>query len=666
MAFLTERTDDVRDWGDNSVTPPQAQFQSDVLGWAMEAISEGEQWLRSQSGYAKIKSTIAAIMSEEDASSPIPLPLSTITDNRMGKNALDLRSGLTDTKIFWEYKTNGNPRYDLSSQMATKRTRAWWLSSQSDMRFAEGISWCLAAGSCPMRLVYDRTTGEQQLQAWDPRDVFPVRLNNNDCYQSGYAVIARKENTVNYLRALYVGKRPYPGGSPITPGMIQPDHDGAYARMSSGNLADKIALVAGPLLKGLFQDAHTRSATSTPTADTFTIEVKDDTLNRGGQTVLMGPHDSQGRPLAPWSYAVEPGNPLYPRGRVIVLTRSCILYDGPSIYWHGNFSFRKLTLDSWPFSFFGKAPLQDLLGLQSSLTRAMRLIDNTMRKLERPAIIGDKNNIPKAAFDKIDTALAGLKLLQNPSNGKGIQIVSADSQIIPTLISLITGLLIPEMEFISGVKDVTNFAKLGQIPSSETIEKMMEAMSPAIRSRSRTLEAYFRGLAYDVLANFMEFETLNKRIRVLGPNGAVLEDMDYDPGTLVPDFVHPDDHDSYGFVTKAARERGPRSRMDRALWFLPQFTFEVAPGSLLKASEVSDKLLMLQLGRAGWVDPITVLERMGVGPLGLPPDFPVGILQRLQYLAQSQVMQTEVNPAGRKATAQTMPQMHGGGIAETK
>lgn len=644
------------DYGDGSSAPPPAlaEREQDVLSWCLEAVQEGEQFLRAQPGIEKVDPTISAIMSAAPSSETgtIPGPLSKSDCHQLGKIALDLRSGLTDTKMFWEYSTK-NRRYENAGDQATKLAQAWWLNSQADMRFTDAISWCFAAGSAALRLVYDKSSGEQQLQAWDVRDVLPVRPNNTLDYDSAFAVILRKENTVNYLRGLYPSKAQW----------IRPDRDGAYARLSSSGLWDKVASVASPLLRGLMRDsARTASTLKVPSCDTFTIEVKDDSLNTTGRTVLMGPHDSSGKATASWSYAVEPNDALYPRGRTIVLTKSVILYDGPNIYWHGGFDVLKFTLDAWPFSWLGKSPMWDLLPLQGDLRDTVRLIANLVKKIQRPGVVGDKNNVSRAAWDKIDTALAGMKVMQNPSMGKGIQVedVSKYAGLIPVLLNL-CNFYIDRMEFISGSKDITNMAELNQIPSSETIEKMMEAMSPAIRSRSRTMEAFLRKLASMWLANCMQFITPAERYRRLGPQASALELFDTDPGTLLPDYVHADDFDKHGQVTSTAKLRGPRPRYERAKEWLPQFELIIEPNSLLKASEVSEKLLYLQLGRAGWVDPVTIMERLGVHDIGLPADFPTGILQRLQYLQQMQVAQTEVSPAGRKASGQQMPQMRGDG-----
>ena len=69
---------------------------------------------------------------------------------------------------------------------------------------------------------------------------------------------------------------------------------------------------------------------------------------------------------------------------------------------------------------------------------------------------------------------------------------------------------------------------------------------------------------------------------------------------------------------------------------------------------MQDKMLYMQLGRTGAIDIVSMLEKLNVPNLGLPADFPTGILQRLQW-QQANGIGMAVNPAGRKASGQQGP-----------
>src|SRR5205814_3554983 len=98
-------------------------------------------------------------------------------------------------------------------------------------------------------------------------------------------------------------------------------------------------------------------------------------------------------------------------------------------------------------------------------------------------------------------------------------------------------MLIDEMKELSGTQELSSLVQLGQIPSSETVERMIESWSPAIRLRSRVMESFLREMAMMVLMNFFQFYTQAQRVAVLGPRGQTFEDFDFDPGTLIPDMM---------------------------------------------------------------------------------------------------------------------------------
>ena len=368
-----------------------------------------------------------------------------------------------------------------------------------------------------------------------------------------------------------------------------------------------------------------------PTADLFTLYVKDPETNKSSLPIWMGDEAN--------GYWVSPGEKKYPRKRRIVFTRATVLSDGPSPYWHGQFPLSKLTLDPWPWSWIGKSPLWDLLPLQEELTRLLRVVADRNQKVARPDLLGDANSMSKAAFDAIDTRKSGLRIRQNMLAGKGVQIQPPpplDEGIVKTI-----QFLIQEMDTISGNVDMSNLAKLNQLPSSNTIETIMESMTPTIRARSRVMEAFLREFAMMTLSNFFQFYTTAQRMAVLGPDGMTFEDFDFDPGTLIPDYIN-----------DSERGQPVRARSNRAQDFLRQFTYQIAPGSLLSASEIEQQLKYLQLSRAGLVDHWTLLEKLGIPNVG---EAPAGTITDRLVKEQEMGLGMSVSPAGRKASGQEMP-----------
>jgi len=194
-----------------------------------------------------------------------------------------------------------------------------------------------------------------------------------------------------------------------------------------------------------------------------------------------------------WSYIANPGESEYPHRRMIVWVGQSILYDGPCFYWHAQFPLIKLTLNPCPWTWLGKAPVWDLLRLQTSLNRLLRVVDDHAAQVAQPGSIHDKNSVSRSMYDSFDTRRAGWKIYQNPLAGKGIQIVTPPS--LDASIWKHIEWIQNEMKELSGVTDMSQMMKLNQLPSTSTVESILNSMTPALRFRSRVYEAFTRTLA---------------------------------------------------------------------------------------------------------------------------------------------------------------------------
>ncbi len=614
-----------------------------ILEWATEALEEGTAFLRAQEGYSQIDETIAAIMGKgRDLKSST---LSVTTSNHIGKIANDLAALLTDVKPFWEFRTY-NKRFEKNAEIFGKLSSAWYTQRQIDQRFAEGIKYYLVGGTGWIHPFYNENTEDLDLSAEDPRDVIPIRPADNSTIQTAMGVIIRRQRTVNYVRGLFPSKK----------SRIHADRDGSAVTSLKNTRAGRVfEQMTSPFRARLFgEDKPSQDLPRIPTVDLYEMYLTDTRRHEGSTPRIMGETNLEGKPKTNWSYIVNKGELLYPRKRCIVFTRSAVLYDGPSIYWHGLFPVCKLTLDDWPWTWLGKAPLWDLLPIQKSFDKKLRVIDDWTEKMARPDLIADKNSTSRQAMDRIDTRKSGLKLQQNPMMGKGIQIVYPNP--LPDTIFKSLELDSNEMDMLSGVRDLSQMMRLNQMPSANTIEKVMEAMSPSVRGRSRSIEAVMREFGMITAYNFAQFYDLPKRLTILGPDGATWEDFDFDPGSMIPDFVHDGDFDERGVVNPDALLRGPMPRYERAREYLRKFTYHIAPGSLLSASEIEEQMKYLQLMRAGLIDHWTCLTKLGVPNVGEPPPGANTISQRL--VAEQQMgLGANISSAGRKSSGQEPPRM---------
>ncbi|HKT90149.1 MAG TPA: hypothetical protein VJQ59_17010 [Candidatus Sulfotelmatobacter sp.] len=616
------------------------KYEKALMGFCQEAIQEGDAYLKAQRGYEKIAESIQTIMGTDE--NVRATPLSRTTSNHVGKIALDLRSMLTDTKPFWEYRTPAGSRFEKTGTNLGKLSQHWYLNSQADMRQGDVISYALAAGCGYPHLTWDARKLDISCDAEDPRDVLPISPVDNFSLQSALGAAVRRERTLWWVKSRYGIEVPA-------------DRDGT-ATMGGGQQGRAMRLLeklgGSPFWELLTKSKPAREMPRLPTVDVYTLYLHDDRLNEKRYPVEIGQFQKDGTPLNNWSYVVEPGQPLYPRGRMIEFCKTYPkpLYDGPNPYWHGMIPLPKLILDPWPWSWLGKAPLWDILPLQKTLTKLLRVVDDQVEKIARPDLVADKNSISEGALNKIDTRRAGLKIRYNAMAGKGVEI--AKGAPIDASIMQMINFVIQQMDVISGTSDTSQLMGLNQLPSDDSIGRIMEAMTRSVRARSRSIEAYIREFATMLAFNFFQFYTEPMLMATLGPNAVTPEWFDFDPHTFLPDFIHGNDFDNRGIVTDKAMERGPLPRMDRAQEFMRHMSFYVAPSSLLAASEIERKLLYLQLSRAGLVDHWTLLETLGIPNVG---DAPAGTITDRLAAERNMGIGMAANAAGRKASGQKMP-----------
>lgn len=620
-------------------------------------MAESEAFLLAQPGYSQIGRAIDAIMSQDEGDSFDPRAiLSQTKTNRIAKIVEDLTAQMTDIKPFWDYSV-ANRRFEQQASIYGKLATFWYQRRSADMRLADVIRYVMAGGTGFAHLYWDPDIQDQAIEAYDPRNVLPIRPKDYSSCESCLGIILKRKVPVNYVQDRYGVK-------------IQADSDGSALSWLT-KMRDAAADITSPIWKFRKSGNSEPDLPKIPTVTLFTCYLKDDRRNTRedmkeeftGKSRYMGDWE-EGHPVNNWSYEVKVGEPLYPNRRLIIWAGNRKLYDGPSHYWHGHFPVIKLTLTPYPWTWLGKAPVWDLLRLQTSLNRLLRVVDDHAAQVAQPGALIDKNSVSRSTMEALDTRRAGYKIYQNPLAGKGVQI-----QTPPPLDQGIWGQIewiIKEMKELAGVVDMSQLTTLKQVPSNDTVEQIIHQMTPALRQRSRILEDFARELAMQLAYNFSQYYTLPMRVQEIGPGGVVQDDFDFDPGSMIPDFVHDRDYTSMEdpsnpgkkiySITPDALLRGPMPRWDRAKEFMRRFVFKISPGSFLNSAQMEQKLIYLQLARAGWMDIFTLWEVLGIPNIGVLPDDVRTIPERLNY-QQQMGLGGDVNPAGRKASGQAPPRV---------
>jgi hypothetical protein len=634
--------------GEGGQLLPYESYEKAALDWVQSAVQEGEAILKSEPLYDEIEQLIAYMMGEQ-TDPRRPMAWANTVDNRTKHINLQSVAALTDIHPLFGFKTF-NDAFQTQNNVLQKLTQAWWINSFSDLRLADAVKIAQVAGTAYLEVCWDDSMyggqGDIALVAHDPRDVLPFRPTFNGSVQTWEGAIIRSTKSINELRARY----------PIEASGIKPDRDGTVlARTWSRAKKIMAALVTPAPLDGISGMTPANVVKRIPTVDVYQVYVKDRSLHTGGSPVVIGDPDTD------WSYTVYPlgwlkpdgtradkkDNRLYPRGRYIICTRSKILYDGPNPYWHGMIPLAKLSLDPWPWSFLGGSLVKDLKPIQDVVNELTNGILDACRKALQPGVIADKRAVPDSQWINLDTRKAGMKAKINAATGQGFKFT--DPPVLPSYIFETLKLAIGELDYHADVANLTALTQLQQAPGADSVERLQEALSPVLRLKGRLLEAFLREVGEMVKSNFFQFYNLPRRVSILGETGVDFSEFDFDPGTLVPSLSSTDP----GY---AAHYDHKVPRAERAQHHAKQFTFTMTPNSLLAISQISRKMMYLQLNRMGLMDRWSLYDVLEIPNGGAPPGGATTITDRLMA-EQMLFAPPPVNPAGRKSSGQSPPTM---------
>jgi hypothetical protein len=624
---------------------PSAAYERAVLDWVQAAVIEGEKVLQAEPAYAEIDKAIAYLMGDQ-LDTRRPADLSRVVDNRLKHVTLQNIAGLTDVHPLFGFKTF-NPQFQNQNEVLDKLARSWWVNSFADLSLADVLKFSAGVGTGYCEVHWDASAasgvGDITLTAVDPRDVIPIRPTFGRSIQEWEGVIVRKARTVNDVRARF----------PEAAASLVADRTDETLLSRTWGAARRLVTKVMTPVDHLTQGAKNIPA-RIPVVDVYEVHLKDRRLYAGTEPLAMGD------PRTTWSYTVYPlghdkpdgtkatadDAKLYPNGRLIICSKKKLLYDGPNPYWHGMFPIARLCLDPWPWALLGTGIAHDLIPIQDALNELLNGILDKARQALRPPMIADKRAVPESIWQRLDTRIAGMKLKVNPTAGKGIEFGQVPE--LPSYVFELLKLAIAEMDNMAGTANLAALTQLQQAPAADSIERMMEALTPILRLRGRLLEAFLREVGEMVKSCFFQFYTMPRRIAILGEAGLDMQDFDFDPGTLVPSLSSQDEgYDPAYDVNKT-------TRAERAKRHQKNFTFQITPNSLLAVSQLSRKLLYLQLWRGGLMDPWTLFEILEIPNGGAPPSGATTITDRLME-AQLLGLTGQVSPAGRKATGQESP-----------
>lgn len=580
-----------------------------ILAWLKEAVAEGEGIMAADPVWNEIDTNQQYILGRQKAraiTNDRPAYVSHAVVNETRRTHRRHISALTDVKPTYAFRTP-NPHFQTQALLLNQLTAVWWINTFADLALADAASYAVAGGCGDLVVEYDPfygPMGDNVLIARDARDTIPIRPSRDGNIQNWFGLILREAHSYNVLSATY------PDAIGLIRQSASPWGGGIFTQVKR-SVQRIMGGGATTTLSGLTKTYTAQQNISGNEVILYKCFLNDPSINTTDRAVFMG------KPGSSWGYAVQPGQRLYPRKRLIVATESGILFDGPNPYWHGMFPVARLKLISVPWSFFG-VPLIDVLvqsGVQDSVNEVFNAMLDKIRQRNRPPMVGNAR-VPEPMLRQFDALNPRARMRTNEQVGTGLQTLEIPDlpnftfelfQAMRTMAHDLTG---------DSTLDALQAAAANQSFDPESIEAWMNALSPELKLEGRQVELCIRSIADMQKANIFQWYDLPRRMMVLGDAGQTLQDFDYDPGNLIP-AMKPEDQ---GYIKELDANQDQK---DRAQFFLKLFTFYVTPNSLLALNAQAEKLKYTMMIRAGICDVWTYWEKMEVPNAGEPPDMPL-------------------------------------------
>jgi hypothetical protein len=628
-----------------------------LLAWAKDIVSDGRSYLRLQPAYPFIQDGLDLVNGEPMAT-PIGL-LSKMRTDQTVRNTKEIIASQTNIRIIPSFKSNIE-EFKRQEEILNRCFMSWQSMTFADRRLRKAWQWACCAGTGYIGTRYDpdyyyRGRGDIVWDAYGPLDVLPVGMGRQHDLQKAYAVALRVETPVHEAWRLF----------PLYVDEIKPARD---AKAGHGTVISQAVKFATAVLKRFGQGARWEHEPA-PWAmvEVYYIYVDDTSVNDTGEPIKMrGPDGLYG---TSWSYEVpfigqriDLGNNkykdakpedclLYPNRRLIIAVGTdmlgVVVNPDPecqaSPYWHGKVPIAQFRSDDWAWNFLGFPITRYGQSLERASMEMWRgMVDSMNARLSPPRAF-DRNSQASALAQTINTRIPN-------------QVVGLDLSLVPLAQQM--GPLLPYqwyeypphylqaqtmlqqmMKDQMGVADATSMARARQLPSGDSLEKLMEQLGPLIKDQSRNMEEAIRNLGEFWKSNFFQFYTAGRRMQLIGEDGISQEDFDYQPGTLIPyndetawrdaggpQMNTPEQRRRFGApeIWEAMFAKGEAvPQFERARWHKDNFQFTVLPYSLHEFNSMSRKLFYIQLQSRGFpLDPWTLADLFDIRNFGEIPNIP--------------------------------------------
>jgi len=543
---------------------PEQRLEAEVVSWSDAVYDEAERDL-ADSREIRLVSKLIDYISGNQWNAKARYGRSRPTVNRIFRFFTEMTGLLTDIEPDFQVKFhNEDEQWQALQTLLNEMITMWAQVSDFEMELTQTVMWALlntGYGKVQWNSALNGGLGDNEFMPLGPLNVMSIGSGNK--FQDEECVIGRWPTTIESLVRTF---------GEVARGVI-PDieTDGPASEATRpGKISEAKWAALNPQLKRLLGKANPSSMQSKktryPRAMLKQFWFKDSTIHRGSKSLLVGDEKYN------WSYWVEPGMPIYPRGRFLIIAGGKVLQDGPNPYWHSMFPFAKLRLIRVPWSSHGISALDPIAAMSDITNRINGGIMDMIRAAIEPRIVAPKAAFAQSVWDSMDPGAPGSKMMYNNNSPKSPEFPKPPE--LPAYVLQMKEGIDKEQDMSSGASAINQAAQKKQVPGGDSLEMIMNSRSIPIRFMGRGLSSFLTEVGTMVAANNMQFSTSKSRIAKFGTKG--LTDSDFEP--MYGQFL------SHGMTGEE---------------LVRQMLFNIRKGSLLgieKQDEVNVAFAMVKMG----------------------------------------------------------------------
>lgn len=611
--------------------PPHAAKEDTKLGWINEQCEEGQSWMRSQRGYGDWRKAFDILSGRAELAN-IPAYRSQLTTGRLKRNVKEIIGACANIRPIWAYNSD-NPAFRPQATMMNKVVRAIYLENFLDLGIKQTMQWSATTCTGWLRPVYRRNMyghghGNIQFFSYGQASVLPTQLPSNNDWQEAYAVTLLDEIPIAMAHGMFPDFQ-----EQLLPTRSRFWYSADVRKASKGNMFQRIFNGWKRQSNEMLSDLYV------PVRYTYIIDL---TVNKTGAPIKMGEwtvdHNGKPVPAVSWAYEVpslgteipvgrsKDGNlifrkanandaKLYPSRRLIISSEKVVMYDGPAFDWHGELPLIPFTLDDWAWEAIGLNIVRDGYNIQQATDEIDRgTMDKVRAGLDMP--LGyDINSVTKKEADMLDPMQPRARV-----GFDGSLVNEPFKPIIPPEVLKIDpgslqfrDVLVNTGDYQLAINDIASLAKARALGgSADNLEKVMQFDGPIVRDISRNVERGIARAGNQVKFQVLQFMTAKRVMEYVGSNGMTRSTMDYDPDSLTPSHM-PDElvvtKTSDGTSFSSPGTESIFSKQDRARMFANNLRFWLLPHSVHEIAQMSYRLGLIQLRKAGvQIDSQTIAE----------------------------------------------------------